>query len=149
MENVFWAKKLNKIWHLLITEKFLFWTFPRCEVWSCFESKGWWKDDIYWLLNSSCFELGDGKYGLFSVKKLMERWYLLALFELSMIFQDLGNMLFVQWRSRWRLWRLRFKPTSRIRETKITRSRDQIVMRLYGVGLLIVCYHPARFEGYR
>ena len=90
-----------------------------------------------------------GNTVFFSVKKLMERWYLLALFELSMIFQDLGNMLFVQWRSRWRLWRLRFKPTSRIRETKITRSRDQIVMRLYGVGLLIVCYHPARFEGYR
>ena len=90
-----------------------------------------------------------GNTVFFSVKKLMERWYLLALFELSMIFQDLGNMLFVQWRSRWRLWRLRFKPTSRIRETKITRSRDQIVMRLYGVGLLIVCYHPARFDGYR
>ena len=31
-----------------------------------FESKSWWKDDIYWLLRSSCFELfGDGKYGLF------------------------------------------------------------------------------------
>ena len=90
-----------------------------------------------------------GNTVFFSVKKLMERWYLLALFGLSMIFQDLGNMLFVQWRSRWRLWRLRFKPTSRIRETKITRSRDQIVMRLYGVGLLIVCYHPARFDGYR
>ena len=90
-----------------------------------------------------------GNTVFFSVKKLMERWYLLALFELSMIFQDLGNMLFVQWRSRWRLWRLRFKPTSRIRETKITRSRDQIVMRLYGVGPLIVCYHPARFDGYR
>ena len=84
-----------------------------------------------------------------SVKKLMERWYLLALFELSMIFQDLGNMPFVQWRSRWRLWHLRFKPTNRIRETKITRSRDQIVMWLYGVGLLIVCYHPARFGDYR
>ena len=90
-----------------------------------------------------------GNTVFFSVKKLMERWYLLALFELSMIFQDLGNMLFVQWRSRWRLWRLPFKPTSRIRETKITRSRDQIVIRLYGVGLLIVCYHPARFDGYR
>ena len=118
-----------------------------------FEPKSWWKDDIYWLLKSSCFELfGDGKYGLFlsqefdwkddicwlrksscfelfggrkyglflsqkvdgkmiftdyrvlvlnflvmgntiffSAKKLMERWYLLGLFELSMIFQDLEN----------------------------------------------------------
>ena len=91
-----------------------------------FEPKSWWKDYIYWLLKSSCFELfGDGKYGLFlsqevdgkmiftgywevlvlnfsvmgntvffSVKKLMERWYLLGLFELSMIFQDLGHMVF-------------------------------------------------------
>ena len=57
--------------------------------------KSWWKDDIYWLLRSSCFELfGNGKYGLFSTKKLMERWYLRGLFELSMILQDLENMVF-------------------------------------------------------
>ena len=30
----------------------------------------------------------------FSANKLMERWYLLALFYLSMIFQDLGNTVF-------------------------------------------------------
>ena len=60
-----------------------------------FESRSWWEDDIYWLLRSSCFELfGDGKYGLFSAKNLMERLYLLGLFELSMIFQDFGNMVF-------------------------------------------------------
>ena len=35
-----------------------------------FESRSWWKDDIYWLLWSSCFELFvDGKYGFFSAKK--------------------------------------------------------------------------------
>ena len=93
-----------------------------------FEATSWWKDDIYRLLKSSCFELfRDGKYGLslsqkldkrwcilitekfvfwsfqwrevrsfffFSVKKLMERLYLFGLFEFSMIFQDLGNMVF-------------------------------------------------------
>ena len=60
-----------------------------------FESRSWWKDDIYWLFRSSCFELfGDGKYCLFSAKTLMERWYILDLFELSMIFRDLGNMVF-------------------------------------------------------
>ena len=49
-----------------------------------FEPKSWWKDDIYWLLKSSCFELfGDGKYGLFWVKKLMEK----------MIFTDYGKVL--------------------------------------------------------
>ena len=52
-----------------------------------FESKSWWKDDIYWLLKSSCFELfGDGKYGLFFSQKLMQRWYLLGLFEFYMMF---------------------------------------------------------------
>ena len=31
-----------------------------------FEPKSWWKDVIYWLLKSSCFELfGDRKNGLF------------------------------------------------------------------------------------
>ena len=90
------------------------------------EPKSWLKDDIYWLLKRSCFELfGDGKFGLFlsqevggkmiftgygellvlnfslmgntvffTGKKLMERWYLHGLFELSMMFHDLGNMVF-------------------------------------------------------
>ena len=36
-----------------------------------FEPKSWWKDDIYWLLRSSSFELfGDGKYGLFFSQKV-------------------------------------------------------------------------------
>ena len=60
-----------------------------------FEPKSCWKDDIYWSLRNSCFELsGDGKYDLFSAKKLMERLYLLGLFELFMIFQDLKNTVF-------------------------------------------------------
>ena len=47
----------------------------------------------YWevlVLNFSVM----GNTVFFSVKKLMERWYLLGLFELSMIFQDLGNTVF-------------------------------------------------------
>ena len=60
-----------------------------------FEPKYWWKDDIYWLLKRSCFELfGDGKYGPFWVEKLLERWYLHGLFVFYMIFQDLGNIVF-------------------------------------------------------
>ena len=35
-----------------------------------------------------------GNTVFFSAKKLMERWYLHRLFELSMIFQDFGNMVF-------------------------------------------------------
>ena len=122
----FLAKKLMEIWYLLIPEKFLFWYFRKWEIRSFLEPNSWRKYDIYWLLESSCFELfGDGKYGLFlsqevdgkmiftsywevlvlnfsvmgktvffSAKKLMERWCLHGLFELSMIFQDLGNIVF-------------------------------------------------------
>ena len=36
-----------------------------------FESRSWWKDDIYWLLKSSCFEFfGNEKYGLFFSQKV-------------------------------------------------------------------------------
>ena len=73
-----WAKKLTEIWYLLITGKFLFWTFRWWEIRSFFESRSWCKDDIYWLTRSSCFELfGDGKYGFFSQKvdgKMMYTW---------------------------------------------------------------------------
>ena len=67
MENMvfFRAKKLIEIWYSLITEKFLFWTFRTWEIRSFFEPKSWRKDNIYWLLKNSCFELiGDGKYSL-------------------------------------------------------------------------------------
>ena len=60
-----------------------------------FEPKSWWKDDIYWLRKSSCFELfGGGKYSLFSAKKLMERWYLLGFFSFPWYSGTLGNAVF-------------------------------------------------------
>ena len=66
-----WAKKLIERWYLLITEKVLFWMFRWWKIRSFFESTSWWKDDIYWLRRSSCFELfGDGKYGLFYSQKV-------------------------------------------------------------------------------
>ena len=38
---------------------------------SFFELRMWWKDDIYWLLRSSCFELfSNGKYGIFFSQKV-------------------------------------------------------------------------------
>ena len=73
MQNtvIFSAKKLMERWYVLIIEKVLFWTFQRWEVRSFFERKNWWKDDNYWLLKSSCFELfGDGKHGLFLSQKV-------------------------------------------------------------------------------
>ena len=80
--GLFWVKKWMQRLYLLVTKKFLFWTFRGWEIWSFFhpQPRSWWKDDIYWLPRSSCFELlGDGKYDLFSAKKLMERWNLLGL----------------------------------------------------------------------
>ena len=59
-----WAKKLMERWYLVNTGKALFWTFR------------WWQIRFFW------------------VKKLMKGWYLHGFFELSMIFQDLGNMVF-------------------------------------------------------
>ena len=75
----FWVKKLMEKLYLLVTETFFFWTFRWWEIRSFFQSKSWWKDDIYWLLRSDiywllrsfCFELfGDGKYGLFFSQKV-------------------------------------------------------------------------------
>ena len=63
--SLFWVKKLMERWYLLVTEKFLFWNFR------------WWEIQSF-----------------FQKKKLMKRLYLHRLFELSMIFQDLGNMVF-------------------------------------------------------
>ena len=74
-----------------------------------FEPKSWWKYGIYWLLESSCFELfGDGKYGLFWGKKVMERWYLL--FTEKFLFWAIEKFLF--WTFRW--WEIRsfFRPKS-------------------------------------
>ena len=93
--GLFWAKKLMK--------NDTYWSLKS----SCFEHFGdgkhglFWakklmKDDIYWLLKSSCFELfGDGKYGLSLSQNLDKRWWLPGLFELSMIFQGFGNMVFL------------------------------------------------------
>ena len=43
----FRAKKVMERWYLQITEKFLFWAFRWWEIWSFFQRKKWWKDDIY------------------------------------------------------------------------------------------------------
>ena len=123
---VFWVKKLMEIWYLLITEKFLFWSFREWEIRPFLSQKvdGKMLFTDYWkvlVLNFSVI----GKLVFFWVKKLMERWYLLTnekflfwilrrweirsflsqkvdekmiyilgLFEISMIFRDLGNMVF-------------------------------------------------------
>ena len=78
--GLFWGKNLMGRWYLLVTEKVLVLSFSVIENAVFFGTKSYWKDDIYWLLKSSCFGLpksscfelfGDGKYGLVLAKKLM------------------------------------------------------------------------------
>ena len=45
--GLFWAKKLMERWYLLITGKFLFWTFRRWETQPFVERKSWFIDVIY------------------------------------------------------------------------------------------------------
>ena len=62
------------------------------------EAKCWWKDDIYQLLKSSCFELfRNKKCGLFRDKKLMERCYLL----ITKKFMFWATKKFLFWAFRW------------------------------------------------
>ena len=99
-----WAKKLMERWYLLITEKFLFWTFRWWEIRSFFESRSWWKDDIYWLLRSSCFELfGDGKYGLFLSQDVDGKMIFTGYWKVLVSnFSVMGNTVFFQPKSWWK-----------------------------------------------
>ena len=59
------TEPLMEVWYLLITEKFLLINFVGGGggggrwgwIPSFFKTESWWKDDIYWSLKSSCFEL--------------------------------------------------------------------------------------------
>ena len=89
------VKKLIERWCLLITEKVSFWTFWWWKILS-FLSQEIGKKMIFTgyeevlVLNFSVME----NTVFFTTKKLMERWYLHRLFELSMMSQDLGKMVF-------------------------------------------------------
>ena len=91
----FWAKKLMERWYLQITGKLLFWIFRRWKYGLVFSQKvdrKMMSTDYWKFLVLSFLVMGNAAF--FSAKKLMERWYLLGLFEFSMVFQDLGNMVF-------------------------------------------------------
>ena len=75
----FWVKKVMKIWYLLITEKFLFWSFREWEI-RPFLSQKVDRKMLFTdygnvlVLNFSV----NGKMVFFWVEKLMESWYLLT-----------------------------------------------------------------------
>ena len=90
------AKKLIEIWYLLITENFLV-----LKLWEMGNAVFFWSQKVdgkmiftdyskVLVLNFSVM----GSTVFFSAKRLMERLYLFGLFGLSMIFKDLGNMVF-------------------------------------------------------
>ena len=79
-----------------------------------FEPKGWWKDDICWLLRSYCSELfGDGKYGLFFTQevdgKIIFTWYFWAFHDIPGLgiygfLCSVGNLeTLIQIRFNWRV----------------------------------------------
>ena len=91
---VFWVKKLMEIWYLLITEKFLFWSFREWEIRPFLSQKvdGKMLFTDYWKVLVLNF-LVIGNTVFFWAKKLMERWYLLI------------NEKFLSWTLRW--WKIR------------------------------------------
>ena len=93
--GLFWAKKLMERLYLLITGKFLFWTFLKWEIRYFLSLKNSGKMNFtgYWkVLVLNFLEMGNAVF--FSSEKLIQKWYLLGLFELSKIFQDLENIVF-------------------------------------------------------
>ena len=93
--GLFWAKKLMERLYLLITGKFLFWTFLKWEIRYFLSLKNSGKMNFtgYWkVLVLNFLEMGNAVF--FWSGKLIQRWYLLGLFELSKIFQDLENIVF-------------------------------------------------------
>ena len=92
-----------EIWYLLITEKFLLWTFRRWEIQFFFSPKSWWKY-IYWLLKSYCFELfGDAKYGLFLSQKVNRNMIFIDYWKVLVLnFSEIGNTVFFEPKGWWK-----------------------------------------------
>ena len=59
----FWVKKLMGRWYLLVTEKFLFWTFRWWELWSFFSQKAYENMIFTWFFWAFYDIPGTGKYG--------------------------------------------------------------------------------------
>ena len=85
-------------WNFMFTVnwKVLVLKFLRIKNVLFFRPESWWKDDIYWSLKSSCFELfDDGKYSFFWVKKLIEKMIYTDYWEtLVLNFSVMGNTIF-------------------------------------------------------
>ena len=78
-----WAKKLTKIWYLLVTGKFLFWTFWWLEIrfFLCQEVDAKIICTGYWEVLVLNFSV-TGNTVFFSAKMLMERWSFWAFYDI-------------------------------------------------------------------
>ena len=87
------------VWNAMLTDywKVLVLNFPEMEYTVFFEPKSWWKDDIYWLQESSYFVLsGDGKYGLFLTQKVNGKMIFTDYWKgLVLNFFEMGNWYFL------------------------------------------------------
>ena len=101
---VFLSQKIDG--NMIFTDywKFLFWSFREGEIRSFFEPKSWWKDNIYSLLKSSCFELfGDGKCGLFVSQQVDGKMIFTGYWQVLVLnFLVMGNTVFFQPKSWWK-----------------------------------------------
>ena len=84
--------------------KVLFWSFREWEIRYFFEPKSWWKDNIYRLLKSSCFDLfGNGKCGLFLSQKVDGKMIFTDYWKVLVLnFPVMGNTAFFQSKSWWK-----------------------------------------------
>ena len=84
--------------------KVLFWSFREWEIRYFFEPKSWWKDNIYRLLKSSCFDLfGNGKCGLFLSQKVDGKMIFTDYWKgLVLNFSLMGNTFFFESRIWWK-----------------------------------------------
>ena len=100
---VYYTTEVNEIiifsWVVEFLENFLEFTLKQEMVYSHRNNKvifslAWnaMFSDYWKVIDLNFLEMGNTVF-LWS-KKLMERWYLRGIFELSMIFQELGNMAF-------------------------------------------------------
>ena len=69
-----------------------------------FESKSWWKYDIYWLLKCPCFEVcRGGKYDIFLSQKVEGKIIFTNYWKfLFLNFSEMENMVFFEPKSLWR-----------------------------------------------
>ena len=72
-----WAKMLTEVWSLLITGRFLFWTFRWWEIWSFFSQKVDEKMIFTWSFWAFYDIPGPGKYGFSHCGwwTILHRWW--------------------------------------------------------------------------